>query len=276
MSSSPAASRPSSVCSALAACATETRPTAQRPSAAAASMLAVSRAYGLFLAGQAAIDGGQAATRPAISPRRGAADGGDAAFLQTQAFTAALLAGDVATGRRPAPHRSGRPTPRSGIWLRSTSRSKTWPRATAKGPHHLGQPLARRYNVAAALLAPSPRPRPATPRRRSPPVDRGDPVGAFFANLDQGKLFERLGRYDEAETAFRALIATRRPRRHRQPRSGRDARAPRTAGGRRGDLRPGPRPGPTTRRSSPAARAPPPAHGAAAALPSLRRPPPRP
>ena len=33
-----------------------------------------------------------------------------------------------------------------------------------------------------------------------------DPVASYFASLDQGILFEHFHRYDEAETAFRALI----------------------------------------------------------------------
>ncbi|MGH6993794.1 MAG: tetratricopeptide repeat protein, partial [Caulobacteraceae bacterium] len=39
------------------------------------------------------------------------------------------------------------------------------------------------------------------------PVMTDDPVDQFQADLDQGELFEHLGRYDEAETAFRSLIA---------------------------------------------------------------------
>nr|MDQ2861707.1 tetratricopeptide repeat protein [Pseudomonadota bacterium] len=41
----------------------------------------------------------------------------------------------------------------------------------------------------------------------SHPVIVHEPIAEFFASLDQGKLFERAHRYDEAETAFRALIA---------------------------------------------------------------------
>src|SRR5207248_2016385 len=39
------------------------------------------------------------------------------------------------------------------------------------------------------------------------PVIKSEPIAQFFAALDQGKLFERARRFDEAETAYRALIA---------------------------------------------------------------------
>jgi Flp pilus assembly protein TadD len=39
------------------------------------------------------------------------------------------------------------------------------------------------------------------------PVIDAQPIAQFFARLDQGEMFERAHRYDEAETAWRALIA---------------------------------------------------------------------
>ena len=39
------------------------------------------------------------------------------------------------------------------------------------------------------------------------PVINNEPIAEFFARLDQGEMFERAKRYDEAETAYRALIA---------------------------------------------------------------------
>ena len=39
----------------------------------------------------------------------------------------------------------------------------------------------------------------------------GDPIGQFFANLSQARLYERAKRYDEAETHYKALIAAGDP-----------------------------------------------------------------
>ncbi|HEX7760689.1 MAG TPA: tetratricopeptide repeat protein, partial [Caulobacteraceae bacterium] len=39
----------------------------------------------------------------------------------------------------------------------------------------------------------------------------GDPIGQFFANLGQARLFERARRYDEAETHYKSLIASGDP-----------------------------------------------------------------
>ena len=39
------------------------------------------------------------------------------------------------------------------------------------------------------------------------PVLQGQPVAQFFASLDQGELFERAHRFEEAETAYRSMIA---------------------------------------------------------------------
>ena len=70
-----------------------------------------------------------------------------------------------------------------------------------------GPAVGAPYNGVAQLLAPFAAAASGDFRAATVhPVIDADPIAQFYANLDQGKLYERFRHYDEAETAFRALI----------------------------------------------------------------------
>jgi tetratricopeptide (TPR) repeat protein len=191
---------------ALAACATQ----APLPPAVAASSVpsAVSgqSAYGLFLAGQSAINGGMGGEAAGYFARAAdAADGADTPLLQGRTFTAALLAGDVKQAAAIAPIADTDPATRQLAGLTLAVEDMTGgqggkARALLVG---VGAPHA----AAAALLTPLAAAEAGNDEAAiGLPVFDGDPVATFFAGLDQGIIFEHLRRFDEAETAFRALI----------------------------------------------------------------------
>jgi len=191
---------------ALLACATPAARTAG-PSATADDDQSGQSPYGLFLAGEAAINGGHSDTAAHYFSRAAAADG-DAPVVRAQAFTAALLAGDVEKAANLAPQggdvdasvrRLGGLT--RGVEALAEGHAKD-ARAILTGPT-VGAP----HNGAAALLAPFAAAAAGDSEASiAHPVIPGEPLAQFFANLDQGRLYERAGRFDEAETAFRSLI----------------------------------------------------------------------
>jgi Flp pilus assembly protein TadD len=166
--------------------------------------------YGLFLAGQAAANRGQsedAATLFAKAAKAAAPD--SSAFLAGQAFTAALLAGDVNRAAALAP--SGPDADKGlvelgalvqGVKALSENRGKI---ARADFQHAEGS--AATASGAALLLPFAAAEAGDTESSVDQPVIAGAPVAQFFARLDQGKLFEHAHRWDEAETAYRSLIA---------------------------------------------------------------------
>ncbi|HEY5289035.1 MAG TPA: tetratricopeptide repeat protein [Caulobacteraceae bacterium] len=192
---------------ALAACATSGPPP---PLAESSIPPAVSgqSAYGLFLAGQSAINDGQGGEAAHYFARAaGAADDADTPLLRSHTFTAALLAGDVHAAASIAPmtdddlgirHLAGLTVAVDEMALGQGSKA----RAILTGAD-VGPPQA----AAAALLAPLAAAEAGDNEAAiGLPVIDGDPVATFFANIDQGLIFERLHRYDEAETAYRSLI----------------------------------------------------------------------
>lgn len=196
---------------ALAACATPpgtagaSRLAARVPSAASGES-----AYGLFLAGQSAINSGLGDEASIYFSRAAnAADVPDVSLLNSHTFTASLLAGDVKgasayvagtadqdSGLR---HLAGLTKAVEAMAEGQGARARTILASKEVGPPH---------TAAAALLMPFAAAEAGDSEGAiAHPVIEGDPVATFFASLDQGKLFERAHRYDEAETAFRALIA---------------------------------------------------------------------
>jgi tetratricopeptide (TPR) repeat protein len=165
--------------------------------------------YGLFLAGQSAFDKGHSETA-AVYFSRAAAQDASAPVLQAQAFTAALLAGDVAKAASLAPRGPDVDSPvrrlgalTQGVEALAEGHAKE-ARAIFVSPE-VGAP----HNSAAALLTPFAAAASGDSEGSiTHPVIPGEPLADFFASLDQGRLYERAGRYDEAETAYRALIGT--------------------------------------------------------------------
>ncbi len=195
---------------ALCACATPGARADLRTTAAPLPASATDSAYGLFLAGQSAINRGQGDAAVTYFGRASSAGGAaDEAFLGSRTFTAALLSGDVTRAAALAAidtdddagmrHLAGL-TRGVEAFARGDGAKA---RAILTGPD-IGPP----HQTAAALLAPFAAALAGDAEESiRHPVIAGDPVGQFFASLDQGKLFERARRYDEAETAYRALIA---------------------------------------------------------------------
>ncbi|MEP6967117.1 MAG: tetratricopeptide repeat protein [Pseudomonadota bacterium] len=199
----------------LCACATRSLDAAAVPGARfAGSRSATDSSYGLFLAGQAAINGGRGEAASAYFARAAALEpGADARFLDSRAFSAALLAGDVRkaavlapTGVSPEPGAVHLGAIVRGAEALAEGDGKR-ARAALTGPD-VGAP----HQGVAALLAPWAAAAAGDAEGAIVhPVIAGEPISQFFANLDQGKLFEHARRYDEAETAFRSLIASGDP-----------------------------------------------------------------
>ena len=167
-------------------------------------------AYGLFLAGEAAADKGDSAGAEGMFSRAAdARDATDDAFLRGQAFTFALLAGDIQRAAEMAPQ--GEDGPHQLVELGALVRGVE-DMAEGKGkaaePELKAAESGQATAIAAALLKPYAAAQAGEVERSiAQPVINNQPIAEFFARLDQGELFERAHRYDEAETAYRALIA---------------------------------------------------------------------
>lgn len=177
------------------------------PPAEPGSAVSGESAYGLFLAGQEAINSGrgQAAT-DYFSRAAGEAQAPDSALLKTRTFTAALLAGNVRQAAEIAPTADDEISMRRLAELTEAVEDMAEDQgakartilAHRQGPHSAVEALLAPFAAAQAGDAEA---------AIANPVIEGDPVAQFYASLDQGKLFEHAHRFDEAETAFRALIA---------------------------------------------------------------------
>jgi tetratricopeptide (TPR) repeat protein len=195
----------------LAACASVAPPS---PKSDVGSDGGSASAYGLYLAGEAAADNGDSAGAEGLFARAaGAHDATDDAYLKGQAFTFALLAGDVshAAALAPPADASDKQLAQLGALVRGVedlSEGKGKPALTELKAAEGGPATA----VAAALLTPFAAAQAGdTEASIGQPVINNQPIAQFFARLDQGDLFERAHRYDEAETAYRALIANGDP-----------------------------------------------------------------
>jgi tetratricopeptide (TPR) repeat protein len=166
-------------------------------------------AYGEFLAGEAAVNQGESAAAASYFGKAAMLDpGAEQGLLDTRAFTAALLAGDIDRAAMLAPV-----GPNADPGLRHVAALVRGVEAFATGNPRLARTILTSADAGApdepgaALLTPIA----AAAAGEADasiihPVIAGEPITQFYANLDQGKLFERAHRYEEAETAYRALI----------------------------------------------------------------------
>ncbi|HEX6860111.1 MAG TPA: tetratricopeptide repeat protein [Caulobacteraceae bacterium] len=165
--------------------------------------------YGLFLAGQAALQDGRADQASEYFMRAtegGAMDGG---FLKEKAFMAALLGGEVtkAASLAPVVPDDNEAAYRMGLLVRAVegmAQGRAKEARALLAPEAVGFP----HRPAAALLRPWIAAAAGdTEGSLVRPVVNGDKVVEYFGLLGQAQLFERARRYDEAETDYKALAA---------------------------------------------------------------------
>jgi tetratricopeptide (TPR) repeat protein len=186
----------------LAACAT----TSERPDEAGVPTAAADTAYGMFLAGNAALAEGRSdeAARFLDMAR---AQSGDETTVSERAFTAALLAGDVQKAAELAPDgpTASEPGKRMGrlavaVELIADGKGK------AAQDQLAGDNIGFPHRSAAALLAPWAAAQAGDLEGSLVrPQVRGDTTVDYFGQLGQAHLYERAKRYDEAETDFKAI-----------------------------------------------------------------------
>ena len=164
--------------------------------------------YGLFLAGQQALNGGKGSQAADYFSRAAARDPA-AGFLKERAFTAALIAGDVPQAAKlaPGPDEGSVAVQRLGRLTQAVD-------AIARGDGHValaifaGEPLGPPHRAAALLLAPWAAAETGDWKTAlTLPDARGDRLVDSLSRLDQAVLLEHAKRYDEAAAAFRKLVA---------------------------------------------------------------------
>jgi len=195
---------------AVVACASAPPVTPPAASVAGTAPPTESSPYGLFLAGQEAVNDGRSEDAAGFFDRAASVvRGGETGVLTLKAFTAALLAGDISKAASLSPNDPASPPSlrRLGALVRGVEALAVGDNKAARAilispaadpGHELGAALLAPWAAAAAGDAEASIARPTI---------AGDAISQFFADLDQGKLFERARRFDESETAFRALIA---------------------------------------------------------------------
>ena len=192
----------------LAACAAA--PGAAGP-APAGQLAANVSPYGLFLAGESALNNGKSRDAAQFFDQARAETGDP--LIGEKAFTAALLAGEVQKASTLAP--TGADASESAKRL---GKLVVAVEALTEGKGKDAQALLANnsipfpHNSAAALLAP-------WAAAQAGDVDsslirpqvRGDRLVDYFGQLGQAALFERARRYDEAETDFKAVASVSSP-----------------------------------------------------------------
>ncbi len=164
--------------------------------------------YGLFLAGQQALNTGkgqQAADYFAKAASRDPAAG----FLKERAFTAALISGDVPQAAKLAPGAD-----EGSVGVQRLGRLTRVVDALAQGDGRAaqaalaGEPLGPPHRAAALLLAPWAAAEAGDWKTAlTLPDARGDKLVEQLSRLDQALLYEHAKRYGEADAAFRTLVS---------------------------------------------------------------------
>ncbi|HEY8571092.1 tetratricopeptide repeat protein [Phenylobacterium sp.] len=162
--------------------------------------------YGMFLAGQAALNDGKSGDAARFFDQARGHPEADVVVAE-RAFLAALLAGDIEKAAQVAPtgEDASEATKRLGKLVQGVE-------AIAEGKGKIAQPaltpdsVAFPHRPAAALLAPwAAALNGDVEASLTRPVVRNDRLVEYFGQLGQAHLFERAKRYDEAETNFKAL-----------------------------------------------------------------------
>lgn len=179
----------------------------QTPQASRAPEAGLS-SYGMFLAGEAALNDGKSAEAARWFDQARVRPGADP-LVAERAFTAALLAGDVQKAAALAPEGEGASEMSKrlgklvvGVELLAEGKGK------AAHDVLVSDAIAFPHRSAAMLLAPWAAAQGGDLEGSLVlPQVKGDRLVDYFGQLGQASLFERARRYDEAETDFKAATA---------------------------------------------------------------------
>jgi tetratricopeptide (TPR) repeat protein len=183
--------------------------TAQSPQAKPAAEIATAQsAYGMFLAGEEALNSGKngEAARFFAEAR---AQGGDDPIIADKAFMSALMAGDVqkAAAQAPLGPDANEATKRLGklvVAVETLAEGKGKEAKVMLAPEAIAFP----HKPAAALLAPWAAAQAGDVEGSLlRPAVRNDRQVDYFGQLGQALLYERVKRFDEAEADYKALTA---------------------------------------------------------------------
>lgn len=166
-----------------------------------------SSGYGLFLAGQAALNDGRSSEAASYFEQAAATGDLDSDAVAERAFVAALLAGDITKANALAP--TGEEASEGGRRLGLLTRAvEAMAEGQAKSAGELlsGDTIGFPHRSAAALLQPWAAAMAGDVEGSLVrPEVRGDRLVEYVGQLGQAYMFERARRYDEAETDFKAL-----------------------------------------------------------------------
>ncbi|HEX2558872.1 tetratricopeptide repeat protein [Phenylobacterium sp.] len=191
----------------LAACATPTPETevSVTPAPLGTAPTPGASPYGLFLAGQAALNDGRSREAAGFFDRA-SAEGADDQMVRERAFNAAVLAGDLkkALSLEPTGEDVSEAVKRLARLTRTVDSLAAGDAKTARA--QLAEGIGFPHRAAGALLAPWAAAMAGdTEASLVQPDVRGDQVVDFFGRLGQARLFERARRHEEAEAAYKAL-----------------------------------------------------------------------
>lgn len=193
----------------LGACAGPVQKTEEAPLGAP---VAADSAYGMFLAGSAALQEGRNGDAARFLELARSQSGDDPAVAE-RAFTAALMAGEIQKAAQLAPDgaTASEPGKRLGRLVKVVAALGDGKGKIAKAElssDGIGFP----HRAAAALLGPWVSAAVGdTDGSTVRPQLRGDGSVDYFGQVGQAHLFERARRYDEAETDFKAVTAGENP-----------------------------------------------------------------
>jgi Flp pilus assembly protein TadD len=167
--------------------------------------------YGMFLAGESALNNGKSSDAARFFDQARTSTGD--AMIGEKAFTAALLSGDIQKASILAP--TGEDASEAGKRLGKLVVAVE-AMANGKGKEAKAQlandAIAFPHKSAAALLAPWAAAQAGDVEGALVrPQVRGDRLVDYFGQLGQGALYERAKRFDEAETDFKAVISVATP-----------------------------------------------------------------
>jgi Flp pilus assembly protein TadD len=175
------------------------------PQVQAQAAPAAETAYGMFLAGQGALNEGRSVDAERFFDQARTQPGADE-IVSEKAFTAALLSGDIARASAIAPggEDASEAARRMGVLVRGVE-AMAEDHGKEAYAELTSSSVAFPHKPAAALLAPWAAAMAGNVEGSLVRPDlRGDKLVAYFGGLGRGLLFERARRFDEAETDLKA------------------------------------------------------------------------